>query len=159
MKEKKFYYCKKCKNVVTIMVNGEENLICCGEVMTLLNANTVDASKEKHVPVVKRVNGIVSVNVGSVDHPMTEEHYIQWIALSKDNHMQIVWLHPGALPLATFYLRPILAEVEVVNFSETEEEVPNCEGAPCNFSTTDIIEEPVTVYAYCNLHGLWETIA
>ena len=158
MKEKKFYYCKKCKNVVTIMVNGEENLICCGEVMTLLKANTVDASKEKHVPFVKRQNGAVYVNVGSIDHPMTDEHYIQWIALSKDDHMQIVWLHPGALPKAEFFMKHALDKVEVVNFSESEEEVPNCEGAPCNFSTTDIIEEPVTVYAYCNLHGLWETI-
>ncbi len=159
MKEKKFYYCKHCKNVINIMVNGEVNIICCGEVMTLLKANTVDASKEKHVPNVRRTDGVVSVNIGSVDHPMTEEHYIQWIAMAKDDHMQIVWLHPGALPQANFFMKPATTQVEVVNFSDFEEEVPNCEGEPCNFSTTDIVEEPVIIYAYCNLHGLWETIA
>jgi superoxide reductase len=75
------YKCNKCGNMVEVVRNGAGQLVCCNEPMELLTENTVDAATEKHVPVVERVNGGYKVVVGSVAHPMTEEHLIEWIEL------------------------------------------------------------------------------
>jgi superoxide reductase len=76
IKKKSIYYCKKCHNIVESLWNGKAPLICCGEKMEELEANTVDAAVEKHVPVIERNGNKVKVSVGSVPHPMEKDHYI-----------------------------------------------------------------------------------
>ncbi|NMB14114.1 MAG: desulfoferrodoxin, partial [Gallicola sp.] len=93
--ELKIYHCKECGNVVVKAVDGTESLVCCGEEMELLNANTVDAAKEKHVPVVEKNGEELSVVVGSVEHPMEEEHYITNIFVQQGDKVQIAYLKPG----------------------------------------------------------------
>jgi superoxide reductase len=77
---------------------------CCGQMMEVLEPNSTDAAGEKHVPVIEKGNGTVTVKVGSVAHPMLEEHSIQWIALRQGGRMQRVALKPGGAPEATFAL-------------------------------------------------------
>lgn len=79
MNEKKFYICKHCGNIIGMIHSSGVNVVCCGDPMTELTPNTVDAAQEKHLPVVKVEGNIVKVNVGSVDHPMSAEHHIAWI--------------------------------------------------------------------------------
>lgn len=81
MSDKRFYVCQHCGNLVGMIHDAGVPLVCCGEKMKMLEANTVDASVEKHTPVVKVEGKEVSVSVGSAEHPMTEEHLIQWIYL------------------------------------------------------------------------------
>lgn len=94
---------------------------CCGQAMTKLVANSTDAAKEKHVPVVTKEGGKVKVAVGSTLHPMQPEHFIEWIALATEDKVEIHYLKPGEQPEAAF----------------------------------DAVDSG-TVYAYCNLHGLWK---
>lgn len=79
IKKRSLYYCKHCHNIVESLWNGKPSLVCCGEEMEELAANTVDAAVEKHVPVIQRNGNTVKVSVGSVAHPMTKEHYILFI--------------------------------------------------------------------------------
>lgn len=99
-----FYVCKKCGNLVGMVHASGVPMICCGEEMTLITANTVDASKEKHVPVITVSGKTVTVKVGSVEHPMTPEHYIQWIYLETAKGGQRKTLKPGDKPELTFAL-------------------------------------------------------
>lgn len=99
---KKFYLCKICGNLVELLEEGKGELVCCGQPMTLLKPNTIDAVLEKHVPVVAINKNIVTVKVGSIAHPMTEEHYIKWIYLKAGNITQRIELKPGDKPEATF---------------------------------------------------------
>ena len=78
-KEQKFYLCKRCGNLVGLVDNAGVPMTCCGEEMTELKPNTVDAAHEKHLPVVKVAGGEVSVEIGSVAHPMLPEHHIAWV--------------------------------------------------------------------------------
>ncbi|MEG1613848.1 MAG: desulfoferrodoxin family protein [Clostridia bacterium] len=118
----KFYLCEHCKNLVGMINNSGVPIICCGAKMKSLEANTVEASHEKHIPMVLIEGQKVSVTVGSVVHPMTEEHYIDWIYLETSE---------GGMR-------------------------KKCNGKPSATFTLDG-EEPIAVYAYCNLHGLWKT--
>lgn len=102
--EPKFYVCKKCGNVVTFIHESGAPLTCCGDLMNQIVPNTVDAATEKHVPVVTVEGNTVSVVVGSVEHPMTPEHFIQWIYLQTDKGFQIKYLTPEDKPKATFGL-------------------------------------------------------
>jgi len=77
-------------------------LACCGSTMTLLEPKTADATTEKHVPVIEKIDGGYKVTVGSTLHPMTDEHYIQWIELICDCEVSQVYLKPGDQPVATF---------------------------------------------------------
>jgi len=104
MKEQKFFICKHCGNLVGMILESGVPIICCGEPMIELKANTVDASKEKHVPVVKVDGKTVKVDVGAVPHPMTEQHYIQWVYLQTDAGGQRKSLNPGAEPSVEFAL-------------------------------------------------------
>ena len=79
IKKKSIYYCKKCHNIVESLWNGKPSLVCCGEEMEELKANTVDAAVEKHVPVIERNGATVKVIVGSTPHPMQSDHYILFI--------------------------------------------------------------------------------
>jgi len=98
---KKFYICKVCGNLVEVLEEGGGLLVCCGQPMVGLEANTVEASTEKHIPVAKLKDGILNVKVGSVEHPMTEEHYISWIYVKYDTTTQRIMLKPGMKPEAS----------------------------------------------------------
>ena len=151
-----FYRCQICGNLVALIHEGDGELVCCGQPMTRLVANSVDASKEKHVPVVNKENGKMDVTVGSAAHPMTAEHFIEWIAFVSEKKIELVYLKPGMEPKAQF-LSPLVPEkVKIIHVAEGECDVPNCEGSPCNFSTSEPAGDGGTVFAYCNLHGLWK---
>ena len=96
------YKCDSCGNIVEVLHGGGGELVCCGEPMKLLVENTVDAAKEKHVPVIEKVAGGFKVNVGSVAHPMEEKHYIEWIEIIADGEAYRQFLNPGEAPEATF---------------------------------------------------------
>jgi superoxide reductase len=99
---KEVYKCDICGNIVEVLHNGPGELVCCGEPMRLVKENTVDAAKEKHVPVIERNGDMITVKVGSVAHPMEEKHYIEWIELHADGRIYRKHLKPGDAPEATF---------------------------------------------------------
>ena len=117
----KFYRCPICGNIITVINGDIKRIRCCGKEMEELVANSIDASVEKHVPVVERNNNTIKVTVGSTIHPMEEEHYIEWIATVKDNEISLKKLTPNMIPVV---------------------ELPYLKAS--------------TVYAYCNIHGLWK---
>jgi superoxide reductase len=117
-----FYRCSVCGHMVALIKKGGGTLVCCGKEMVKLEANSTDASQEKHVPVVAKEGGKIKAAIGSVAHPMLPEHFIEWIALVCDDKVEIKFLKPGEEPK--------------VEFNEVK---------------------TGTVYAYCNLHGLWKT--
>ena len=96
------YRCNKCGNIVEVLHGAGGNLACCGEDMELLKENTVDAAKEKHVPVIESGAGGVKVKVGSVAHPMEEKHFIEFVEVIKGDSLCRVWLKPGVAPEASF---------------------------------------------------------
>lgn len=96
--------CMTCGNIVTVLNEGGGTITCCGSNMTELVPNTSDGAGEKHVPVVTVDGSKVSVAVGSVEHPMLDAHYIQWVALETDKGVQIKKLKPGEKPFAEFVL-------------------------------------------------------
>lgn len=104
MGEVRFFRCDRCGNIITKIIDAGPTPSCCGEVMSELVANTTDAATEKHVPVVAVDGNTVTVSVGEVEHPMTEEHYIQWICLHTEKGLQIKTLFPGDKPEAVFAL-------------------------------------------------------
>ncbi|MDR3239688.1 MAG: desulfoferrodoxin [Clostridiales bacterium] len=119
--ERKFYKCSHCGNIIAFVENAGVSIICCGEEMSEIKPNTVDAAREKHVPALSLDGGKLKVTVGSVPHPMTEEHNIMWIAVAEEKRTSRAMLSVGGAPEAEFCM------------------------------TTN----SATVYAYCNLHGLW----
>lgn len=98
----KFYQCSHCKNIITYVDNKGVPVMCCGEKMQELVPGTVDAALEKHVPVVEKDGNKVTVKVGSVTHPMLEEHYIVFIAIETKQGSQIKYLKAGEAPEAVF---------------------------------------------------------
>lgn len=97
------YKCEICGNIVDMLHEGEGELVCCGAPMKLLQENTVDAAKEKHIPVIEKIEGGFKVKVGSVAHPMEEKHYIEWIeAVTDDGKVCRQFLKPGDAPEAIF---------------------------------------------------------
>ena len=122
------YVCEICGQIVEVLAGGDGTLICCGLEMTLQKENSVDAAKEKHVPVVQIEGNKITVQVGSTFHPMTADHAIAWIEVieiekgSNLGKLQRAELKPGDDPKAEF----------------------------C------ISGKAFTVRAYCNLHGLWK---
>ena len=121
--DNKFYICSHCGNLIGMINDAGVPMICCGQEMTNLIPGTVDASHEKHIPVVKVENNVVEVTVGSVEHPMIPEHSILWVYLKTDKGGQRKCLKAGEKPTVKFAL---------------------------------LEEKPISVYAYCNLHGLWK---
>ncbi|MEI6647077.1 MAG: desulfoferrodoxin family protein [bacterium] len=100
----KFFICKHCGNLIGLVLNKGVPLICCGEKMTELVPNTVEASKEKHIPVVAVNGNTLKVSVGSIPHPMEAAHFIGFIYLETKNGGQRKSLEPGNAPEATFAL-------------------------------------------------------
>jgi superoxide reductase len=105
------YRCEICGNVVEVLNGGAGELVCCGQPMKLMGVNTVDASKEKHVPVLEKIPGGFRVSVGSVPHPMEEKHYIQWIELRAGGVIMRKYLKPGDAPVAEFAVDASSVEV------------------------------------------------
>lgn len=101
----RFFLCKHCGNLVNMIHSSGVPMICCGSPMTELEAGSVDASQEKHVPVVTVDGDTVTVEVGSVVHPMTEEHHIAWIQLQTDTGAHRKCLEPGQEPKAVFHIK------------------------------------------------------
>ena len=103
-KNVKFYICERCGNIVEMLEDSGVNPVCCGAKMTELQAGVVEASREKHIPVVKLEGNFVTVNVGSVEHPMSEEHSILWVYLETDRGGQRKELSVGSSPVVRFAL-------------------------------------------------------
>ena len=122
--QEKYFICQHCGNIVAMIRDRGVPIYCCGEVMQEILPGTTDAAHEKHVPVYQVHGNQVTVTVGEVAHPMTAEHYIEWICLQTKFASQHRKLEPNTPPTACFAL---------------------CDG--------DAVER---VYAFCNLHGLWQ---
>ncbi|MBI5700530.1 desulfoferrodoxin [Candidatus Saganbacteria bacterium] len=113
MGKKKIYKCAECGNVVEMLYEGGGKLVCCGKPMLLMVENTVDASKEKHVPIITKIAKGYLVKVGSLPHPMEEKHYIMWIEVLADGKAYRQFLKPGDKPEAEF-------EIEASNITARE---------------------------------------
>ena len=96
------YKCELCGNIVEMVHAGPGQLVCCGKPMTLLKEGSTDAALEKHVPVIEKTDKGYKVTVGSVAHPMADEHYIEWIELIADGIAYHEFLKPGDKPEADF---------------------------------------------------------
>jgi superoxide reductase len=96
------YKCEVCGNMVEMIHEGVGELVCCGQPMKNFIENSVDAAKEKHVPAIKLVADKIEVQIGSVEHPMEEKHYIEWIELVTENKAYRKFLSPGEKPVASF---------------------------------------------------------
>ena len=96
------YRCENCGNIIEVLHGGDGELVCCGELMQHLVENRVDAAKEKHVPVIKKIAGGLKVKVGSVVHPMEANHYIKWIEIVANGKVYRKFLNPGDAPEAVF---------------------------------------------------------
>lgn len=101
-KKNEIYKCEKSGLMVEVLQDAEGTPMCCGEPMKLLRENTTDGAKEKHVPVVEKIEGGYRVTVGSVEHPMTDAHYIQWIELVTSTGVLRHNLTPQDKPVAEF---------------------------------------------------------
>ena len=101
-KQMEIYKCELCGNIVEVLHGGKGELVCCGQPMKLFVENTVDAAKEKHVPVIEKTASGFKVTVGSVPHPMEEKHYIEWIEAIADGKAYRQFLKPGDAPEAVF---------------------------------------------------------
>ena len=111
--EQKFYICEHCRNIVTKIKDVGVPVVCCGEKMKELVPGTVDAAVEKHIPVHSVEGNLVKVFVGSTEHPMQPEHYIEWVSLQTKQGNQWKALKPGEKPEACFAIC-VGAEVEAV---------------------------------------------
>ena len=100
----KFYKCMHCGNIAVKVFDAGVPLVCCGEKMVELVAGSQDAALEKHVPAVTVEGNLVKVSVGSVTHPMTAEHFIQWAVVETERDALIHWFHPDEAPEAVFAL-------------------------------------------------------
>ena len=104
MKNIKFYICPTCGNIIEMVHDSGVTPVCCGKKMTDLIPNTVEASGEKHIPVVTVKDNIVTVNVGSAEHPMQDAHHIEWVQLVTDHGSQRKHLKPSEAPNVIFQL-------------------------------------------------------
>ena len=104
--EQKFYICEHCGKIVALVKESGVPVMCCGQKMDEIIPNTTDAATEKHVPVYSVENNIVKVTVGSVTHPMEQEHYIEWVSVQTKQGNQRKALKPGSEPKVEFALCP-----------------------------------------------------
>jgi superoxide reductase len=109
------YKCETCGNIVVVLHGGVGELVCCGMPMDLLAEKTADAANEKHVPVVEQVDGGFKVKVGSVPHPMLDEHHIEWIEVASEGKVYRQFLEPGDAPEAVFAVPSVDSAREYCN--------------------------------------------
>jgi len=102
---KKFYVCEHCGNMIEMVKDKGVPVVCCGQKMKYLEPNTVEASGEKHLPAVKVEGDVVNVNVGAVDHPMVDVHYIEWVYVETEKGGQLKYLNPNESPAASFIVK------------------------------------------------------
>ena len=102
MSEVKFFICEHCKKIITEVTASPVPVMCCGQKMKEIVPGTTDAAVEKHLPVIKQEGNLITVEVGSVEHPMAEEHYIEWISIQTKEGNQRKILKPGQKPVAVF---------------------------------------------------------
>lgn len=102
---KQVYRCNICGNIVEVLHNGAGQLVCCGQPMELLSEKTEDVGMEKHVPVIERTEKGIKVKVGSIPHPMEENHFIEWIELVTNTKICRKFLKPGEQPEAEFEIK------------------------------------------------------
>jgi superoxide reductase len=103
--QKQIYKCNICGNIVEVLHSGVGQLVCCGQPMELLQEKTEDVGSEKHVPVIEKTESGVRVKVGSVPHPMEENHYIEWIEVIAEGKTCRKFLKPGDDPEAEFGIK------------------------------------------------------
>ncbi len=108
IEQKQIYKCNICGNIVEVLHAGGGTLVCCGKPMELLEEKTEDVGKEKHIPVIEKTEKGVKVKVGTIPHPMEQNHYIEWIEIIVDGKSYRQFLKPEELPEAEF-------EIEVEN--------------------------------------------
>ena len=104
-KKLEIYKCMVCGNIVEVLHGGDGELVCCGQPMANLAAKAADQGKEKHVPVIEKIDGGIKVKVGSIPHPMEEKHYIEWIEIIADGKAYRQFLNPGQSPEAIFNIK------------------------------------------------------
>ncbi len=104
-KKLEIYKCMVCGNIVEVLHGGDGELVCCGQPMASLAAKTADQGKEKHVPVIEKIDGGIKVKVGSIPHPMEEKHYIEWIEIIADGKAYRQFLNPGQAPEVIFNVK------------------------------------------------------
>ena len=98
------FICKHCGNIITFLENSNVPVMCCGEKMQKVEPNTVDAAVEKHLPVIEVKDLLATVSVGSVEHPIQDDHYIKWIVLQTSEGIKVKHLTPSDKPIAIFSL-------------------------------------------------------
>jgi superoxide reductase len=104
-KFQQIYKCALCGNIVEVVHEGAGELVCCGQPMNLLVPNKVEAANEKHIPIIEKTDKGIIVKVGSVEHPMAAEHYIEWIEVTNGSYSQKKYLKPGDKPQAEFFVQ------------------------------------------------------
>ncbi|MBS4012833.1 MAG: desulfoferrodoxin [Bacteroidetes bacterium] len=102
---KQIYKCQVCGNIVEVLHQGLGELVCCGQAMNLIKENMIDASQEKHVPVIEKIESGFKVKIGSIPHPMEENHYIEWVELIVDDWAIRKFLKSGDQPEVDFCLK------------------------------------------------------
>ncbi len=101
-KKLEIYKCSICGNIVEVLHGGAGELVCCGQPMENLIGKTADQGKEKHVPVIEKLDNSIKIKVGSIPHPMEEKHFIEWVELIADGITYKQFLNPGEKPEAVF---------------------------------------------------------
>lgn len=99
------YKCSICGNIAEMVHTGVGEMVCCGKEMNLQIENTIEASFEKHIPVIEKTEIGVRVNIGAVAHPMTEEHFIEWVEILADGRVYRKYLQPGDEPTVEFCIK------------------------------------------------------
>ena len=139
----KSYICRQCGNMVSMLAESGVPMVCCGKTMEELVPNTVEASGEKHIPAAEVLGEQIKVCVGSVEHPMSEEHYIQWVCIETEKGSQLKRLNPGDAPAATFTLNDdkavaVYAYCNLHGLWKAEiEEVTVCDLKPLDLDTKE----------------------
>jgi len=105
MKLNSIYKCLECGNIVMLSHAGGGTFVCCNKEMTLLTENSVEASKEKHIPIIEKTDKGIKIKVGSIEHPMEEKHYIEWIEIVTPEKIYRKYLKSGEKPEAEFCIK------------------------------------------------------
>ncbi len=111
--KRQIYKCSICGNIVEVLHTGAGHLVCCGKPMELQQEKTDDAGQEKHVPVIEKTDTGIKVKVGSVPHPMEENHYIEWIEISANGALYRKFMKPGDSPEAVFEIKAEKTEARI----------------------------------------------